>query len=136
MAAGGEWPGVIGGLDGVGHPVGRDIGDAAVEACNKTMAGQGGGEPLADRVKKMISAFEGIGVTSAMVEKRLGHKLATIIETELVGLRKIWKAISDNMQSKDAFFGDQVRERASVDTASVLGKAEEKTTAPGGTAGK
>ena len=45
-----------------------DIVDAAVEACNKTMAGQGGGEPLADRVKKMLAAFEGIGVTPAMVE--------------------------------------------------------------------
>jgi len=111
-----------------------DIVEAAVNACNKTMTGTGGGEPLADRAKKMIGAFEGMGVTQAMVERRLGHKLDTIIETEMVIFRKIYKAIQDNMQPVSAYFGDDVPAHGSIDVSATLGRATETTSAPGGTA--
>lgn len=82
-----------------------DIVEQAVAACNKTLEG-GQKEPLLDRVKKMLVAFETLGVTKAMLENRLGHRLDAVTETEYVGFRKIWKAIQDNMQPASAFFAD------------------------------
>ena len=39
-----------------------------------------------------------------MIEKRLGHKIETINETELVTLRKIAKTLDDNAGKADDFF--------------------------------
>lgn len=81
-----------------------DIVEEAVDACNKTMIGSGG-EPLIDRIKKMVKAFEGVGVTQAMVEKRLGHKMEATLVIEVVKLGKIYKSIQDGMSSVDEWFG-------------------------------
>jgi hypothetical protein len=110
-----------------------DIVENAVTACNKTMQG-GGGEPLIDRVKKMVPAFEALGVTKDMIEKRLGHRLETINETEFVGFRKIYRAIQDNMQPVSAYFGADLPARGQVDVGAALGKGTETTSVPGGTA--
>ena len=111
-----------------------DIIDSAVAACNKTMAGQSD-EPLMDRAKKMVIAFEKIGVSKDMLEKRLGHRLDVITETELATFRKIFKSIQDNMQPVSAFFGEKKTvETAEVDVNDVLGDAREETTEPGGNA--
>ena len=110
-----------------------DIVEAAVDACNKTMAG-GNTEPLADRAKKMLATFEGMGVTKAMIEARLGHRLDTLNETEFVGFRKIYRAIQDNMQPVSAFFGADLPARGQVNVADVLGKATETATPAGGSA--
>lgn len=80
-----------------------DVVDAAVEACDKTLKGDGK-EPLADRARKMTVAFEGYGVTLPMIEARLGHKLDALIEQELVNLRKIYNAIKDGAAKRDDFF--------------------------------
>jgi hypothetical protein len=80
-----------------------DVVEAAVNRCEETMR-TGAKEPLADRVRKMVSAFSDLGVTSAMVEKRLGHKLDSTSETELVGLRKVYQSLRDGMASAEQFF--------------------------------
>ena len=80
-----------------------DIIEAALEQCDKTLKGNQAG-PLIDRVRAMVGKFDEMGVTSEMIEKRLGHRLDTTSESELVGLGRIFKSIRDNMAGKEQFF--------------------------------
>lgn len=80
-----------------------DIQDAALEECEKTLKA-GGGEPIKDRVRKMVVLFGEMGVTQEMIEKRLGHKLEAVIEQEVVTLGKIYRSIKDGMAKREAYF--------------------------------
>jgi len=80
-----------------------DVTDAAVQACDKTLAG-GSDEPLQDRVRKMVAAFSEHGVSLQLIEGRLGHKIGVTAEAELVSLRKIYLSIRDNMAEPSQFF--------------------------------
>lgn len=81
-----------------------DVQDAAVEQCERTLR-EGGGKPLADRVRDMLVAFEhDHNVTKAMIEKRLGHKAEAISETELVQLRRIYVSLRDGIAKVEQFF--------------------------------
>lgn len=79
-----------------------DIVDAAVEQCEKTLAS--GEEPIADRIKKLVSAFDTISVSVEMLEKRLKHKLDIMSEAEIVQFRGIFKSIKDGMADRSQFF--------------------------------
>ena len=80
-----------------------DVVEAAVARCEKTLA-SGSQEPLQDRAKKMVAAFVDLGVTRAQIEQRIGHRLETITEPELIGLRKIYTSIKDHMSAPAEFF--------------------------------
>jgi hypothetical protein len=80
-----------------------DVVDAAVQQCDTTLA-EGSGEPLIDRVRKMVAAFTQFGVTQAMIEARLGHNLDVCVEHEFVTLRKIFTSIKDGMAPREQFF--------------------------------
>ena len=80
-----------------------DVIDDAVAQCRKTLEG-GGGVPLADRVKSMLSAFAEMGIASQRVEERLGHSLSSITAAELVDLKGAYKAIRDNVAKADEVF--------------------------------
>ena len=79
-----------------------DIADAAKDKCKKTM--MNGSEPIADRVRKLVMAFDELGVKVEHLEKRLGHNLDAIIEQELVILRGIYKSLKDGMANREDFF--------------------------------
>lgn len=81
----------------------RDIIDAAIEQCDQTLKA-GHKEPIADRTRKMVSAFADYGVTVEMIEKRIQHKLDAIIEQELVVLRKIFVSLKDGMSKREDWF--------------------------------
>ncbi len=81
-----------------------DIVEAAVEACNKTMALGSGNVPLKDRIHKMVEAFREQGVTVQDLEARMGHSLESMTERELAGLRKVWASINDGFGKKADFF--------------------------------
>ncbi len=81
-----------------------DIVEAAVEACNKTMALGSGSVPLKDRIHKMVEAFREQGVTVQDLEVRMGHSLESMTERELAGLRKVWASINDGFGKKSDFF--------------------------------
>lgn len=80
-----------------------DIVDAAVDQCEKTLQA-GGGEPLIDRIRKMVAAFADQGVTQEMIEARLNHKLDAVAEQELVTLRKIYTSIKDGYAKREEWF--------------------------------
>lgn len=80
-----------------------DIVDAAVKEVKKTLS-TGSTEPLADRARNMVVKFSEMGVTQAMIEKRLGHKLDAITESEIVKLGKVFASIRDEMGKREDFF--------------------------------
>ncbi len=77
--------------------------DAALEQCEETIK-KGNGEPLIDRVRKMVSLFADIGVSQEMIEKRLGHNISATIEAEVVSLRGVYKSIKDGFAGREAYF--------------------------------
>lgn len=81
----------------------NDITDAAVEQCNKTLAGDAT-EPLADRVRNMVVAFTDLGVTQDMVERRLGYRVEAVNERDIVKLKKIYASIRDGIGSREEWF--------------------------------
>jgi hypothetical protein len=112
-----------------------DICEAAVEECNKTMAGPDS-TPLIDRARAMVSAFSDFGVTIGMIEKRLAHKIDAISEAELQTLRKVYKSIKDGMATREAHFDlAEKQERPAAPPKAATGAAaaqQEQATGPTG----
>lgn len=79
-----------------------DIVEAAIEQCKKTL--QTGEVPIVEQVRKMVLAFDEIGVKVEHLEKRLGHKLDAIIPAEIVTLKSIYKSLRDGMAKREDFF--------------------------------
>lgn len=71
-----------------------DIVDAAVDACEKTLASAG---DMEKRRNEMVKAFADIGVTTDDIEKRFGKKVAAISSVDFIQLRKIFQSIKDGM---------------------------------------
>lgn len=81
-----------------------DVTEEAMKACESTIKKAGGDAPLVDRVRKMSAVFQEYGVTTEMLERRLGHKLDATIEQELVQLRRIYTSIKDGAAKREEFF--------------------------------
>jgi hypothetical protein len=81
-----------------------DITEAALKSCEETIKRSGGDAPLVDRVRKMATVFQDYGVTTEMLERKLGHKLDVTIEQELIQLRRIYTSIKDGAAKRDDFF--------------------------------
>lgn len=79
-----------------------DIIEAAVARCAATL--ESSDIPIAEQIKKMISAFGELGVKVEHLEKRLGHNLDATIPTEIVTLKGIYKSIKDGMAAREDFF--------------------------------
>jgi hypothetical protein len=80
-----------------------DLVEAAVAECDKTLRKQNK-EPLIDRVRKMVGFYSELGVTQAMIEKRIRKKLEAITEPEFFQLRKIYSSIRDGMGKREDYF--------------------------------
>jgi hypothetical protein len=91
-----------------------DIVEAALTECKQTLAG-GNGEPIADRIRKMIRAFEKYGVTNAMIELRLGHSLDTVLPDEIADLQGIFNSLKNGMSKASDWFGGAKVERQTAD---------------------
>ena len=79
-----------------------DIVEAAEKKCEETL--KKGGEPMEDRIRKMVTAFADFGVTTEMIEKRIGHKMSATIIQELVTLGKIYTSLKDGMSKREDYF--------------------------------
>jgi len=80
-----------------------DVVDAAMAECEKTLRGESK-EPLEDRVRKAADAFAAFGVTQAMIEKKLGHKMEATSQQELINLQKIYRSLKDGMGKREDYF--------------------------------
>jgi len=79
-----------------------DVIEAAEERCKQTL--QSSDVPIADQIRKMVIAFDELGVKVEHIEKRLGHKLDATIPTEIVTLKGIYKSLKDGMATREDFF--------------------------------
>lgn len=82
-----------------------DIVDDALGECTKTLT-SGNTEPLADQVRKCVSAFAEVGVAAGMIERKVGHKLDALSPAELAKMRKVYMAIRDGFGTVADHFGD------------------------------
>jgi hypothetical protein len=90
-----------------------DIVEAALTECRKTLAGNNE-EPVADRVRKMIGAFAKMGISSAMIEARLGHSLDAVLPDEIADLQGIYNSLKNGVtKSADWFSGAKPEREAS-----------------------
>ena len=99
-----------------------DVVEAAVERCALTLASSD--IPISEQVKKMIIAFDEIGVKVDHLEKRLGHNLDATIGQEIVTLKAIYKSIKDGMAKREDFF--DIMSEATVNAKSDLKALIEK----------
>lgn len=81
----------------------KDVVDAAVEECDKTLAGQSQ-EPLIDRVKRMLDRFSEYGVSREMIEKRVGCRMEAFTEKDIIALIKVYNSLKDGMGKREDFF--------------------------------
>lgn len=76
------------------HLVPPDLREDAVVAAKMTIQADVAKDPEEAR-KKLILAFQSIGVRVEDLEKYLGHPIRQIVPEEVADLRGIWKSISD-----------------------------------------
>lgn len=104
-----------------------DIVERAIEECEKTLKGKND-KPLVDRIKAAIERFADIGVTKAQLEKRIGHKIETMLEVELLQLVKVYRTIVDGAGKKEDFFppeaGAKQTEEAAAMQKEILAEGE------------
>jgi hypothetical protein len=79
-----------------------DIVEDAVAQVERTL--QSSDMPMSEQIKRMITAFDELGVKVEHLEKRLGHNLDATIPAEIVTLKGIYKSIKDGMASREDFF--------------------------------
>lgn len=70
-----------------------------------------------DTIRRLVVAFDEIGVSSEMLEKRLGHALSLITEDEIVDLKAVWKSIHDGNSTRDEQFDVKGANRVSASEA-------------------
>jgi len=100
-----------------------DVVDEAVQQIRRTLQG-GNGEPLDDRVRKIVAAFGEWGVTQGMIAKRLGHNIAAIDETELVQLRGVYNSIRDGMSPARDHFDFGIDDKPAEDIDQLKGRLQ------------
>ena len=80
-----------------------DVVDAALEQCNTTLCG--GKEPLAERVRKMVLAFqETYGVPKECLEQYIGCKTEAFTEQAVIRLRGVYTALKEGRASREDYF--------------------------------
>lgn len=104
-----------------------DVVDAAEQRCKKTL--ESSDTPIADQIRKLVLAFDELGVKSEHIEKRLGHKLDATIPAEIVTLRGIYKSLKDGMADRSQFFdiASSMKENAISQMNEALGKTKKET---------
>lgn len=116
-----------------------DIIEDFIEACRKTNRDVAKGDLKQDRAKtlrSMAAAFGEYGVTTLMIDTKLGHPLEQVNEDELADLRSIYTAISREGERVDSFFPATSARPVTQSTTIDLAKAREGVAVdpPGGKA--
>lgn len=92
-----------------------DVVDAAVEKCQQTLI-NGYSEPLIDRVRKIVAAFDkNFQVSLEMLEKYIGCKAESFSEHDYIRLQNVGRALKDGMAKREDYF--EVRTAAKSTTS-------------------
>jgi hypothetical protein len=79
-----------------------DVVEQAEAECNRTLKAQVTDIP--DATRKMVAAFQEIGVTKQMIEKRFGHNIEATSAAEIISMKKVYASIKDEMGDISDFF--------------------------------
>lgn len=80
-----------------------DVTEWALKTCRETAKG-GGGEPMEDRIRRMVTAFGEVGVPKEAIEERLDHNIADTTTDELVDLIAIYRTLKDGQAKRHQYF--------------------------------
>lgn len=94
-----------------------DITEDALAQCRKTQ--ESSDVPVSEQIKKMIVAFDELGVKVEHLEKKLGHNLDATIPSEIVTLKGIYKSIKDGFANREDFF-DIATKNSETDIEALL----------------
>lgn len=83
-----------------------DVIEMATQECERTLHAKADTSP--DAILKIVDAFDKIGVTRAMLEKRIQRKMEAIRPAQVVQLRKIYTSIGDEMSTVEEWFEPDV----------------------------
>lgn len=97
-----------------------DFINAALEECARTLKGDNS-VPLEDKIKKMIVAFEKIGVKQSLIEGRLGKKSELMTDDELVEYRGIYASIKDKHSKVSDWFDVKDNTEKADELNAILG---------------
>jgi len=103
-----------------------DILEACVAQCKKTL--ESSDVPVNEQIRRMVMAFDELGVKVEHLEKRLGHNLDATIPTEIVTLKGIYKSIKDGMAKREDFF--EIASKTAESSIEELKALVEKQKAP------
>jgi len=108
----------------------KDVVDAAVEECDRTLSGQNT-EPIIDRLKKMFDKFKSFGVTREMIEKKIGVKIDSFTEKDVLALIKVFNSLKDGMGKREDFFekAETSTPESDIDAEFKANQAKKKTNA-------
>lgn len=84
-----------------------DVVDAAEEKAKETLRRAAAGEISQNReqaIRRLVKAFDGIGVTVEMLEGYLKHGLDAITADEIADLRAVYKSIQDGHSRREEYF--------------------------------
>jgi hypothetical protein len=81
-----------------------DVVQDSVKMCEGTLAKGPNNEPFEDRLKKMVNAFDKVGIKVKDIEERLGHNIDATVPNELVTLQKIYMSLKDGMSKRGDWF--------------------------------
>jgi hypothetical protein len=81
----------------------KDFIDAAVDECEKTLAGDNK-TPKADIIKKMLEMFVEIDVTKEMIEKYRGYKVDQFTNKDFSKLQGVYNAIKEGSYKREDYF--------------------------------
>lgn len=82
-----------------------DLVEAALSECKLTLAGKSE-IPLADRIRRIVRSFEKYGVTTPMIETRLGHSLDVTLPEEIADLQGVYNSLKNGMTKAGDWFGN------------------------------
>lgn len=102
-----------------------DVIEDAINCCIATQ--QANVDMSPDKIKALITAFNDLGVSQDMIEKRLGRSITAIQAGHVVQLRTIYKSIVDGVGKVSDFF--EKDEPKPEKTKKEKTEKEEKTTA-------
>lgn len=98
-----------------------DLVEDAVRECRKTLAGKND-QPIEDRIKKMVMAFQKFGVKPETIEKRLGRSIDTMTAEDVSEFVGIFNSLKDgNSSIQDWFDVKSNSDRAKALTEEIMG---------------
>lgn len=98
-----------------------DLVEDAVRECRKTLAGKND-QPIEDRIKKMVMAFQKFGVKPETIEKRLGRPIDTMTTDDVSEFVGIFNSLQDGNSSIQDWFDVKTNsDRAKALTEEIMG---------------